>query len=97
MNSTTVKKDAALTPKRVGEPVKLLRRIGSATVEITVHFSNTSHETLEDKLLRLIQGSREIEDFVGRGGATERSGCPAKDGRSEAQSATTKREVLDRD
>ena len=47
--------DAAKTPKREGEPVKLLRRIGSTTVEITVHFSNKSQETLEDKLLRMIE------------------------------------------
>ena len=37
------------------EPVKLLRRIGSTTVEVTVHFSNTSTETLEDKVLRMIE------------------------------------------
>jgi hypothetical protein len=41
------------------EPIKLLKRIGSATVEVTVHFSNTSRETLEDKLLRIIE--REVE------------------------------------
>ena len=60
MNSTAVRIDAVKTPKREGEPVKLLRRIGSATVEITVHFSNTSRETLEDKLLRMID--REVSD-----------------------------------
>ena len=60
MNDATVNNDAALTPQREGEPVKLLRRIGSATVEVTVHFSNTSHETLEDKLLRMIE--REVLD-----------------------------------
>ena len=42
------------------EPVKLLRRIGSTTVEVTVHFSNTSRETLEDKLLRMIE--REVDN-----------------------------------
>jgi len=62
MISTTVvapKKsaDAATTRGRNAhaEPVKLLRRIGSTTVEITVHFSNKSQETLEDKLLRMIE------------------------------------------
>ena len=44
--STTVKKDAAKTPKREGEPVKLLRRIGSTTVEVVIHYSNTESETL---------------------------------------------------
>ena len=37
------------------EPVKLLRRIGSATVEITVHFSNSSKETMADIVNRLIE------------------------------------------
>jgi len=60
MDSTAVIIDAAKTPKRKGEPVKVLRRIGSATLEITVHFSNTSRETLEDKLLRMID--REVSD-----------------------------------
>ena len=41
------------------EPVKLLKRIGSATVEVTIHFSSTSAETLEDKLLRIIE--REVD------------------------------------
>ena len=43
------------------EPIKLLRRIGSTTVEITVHFSNTIKETLEDKLLRMIE--REVDSI----------------------------------
>ena len=61
MNSTTAVTSAAATAViDEREPVKLLRRIGSATVEITVHFSNTSNETLEDKLLRMIE--REVLD-----------------------------------
>ena len=60
MNCTTVKRDAAKTPKCAGEPVKLLRRIGSTTIEVTVHFSNTSKETMEDKLLRMIE--REVSE-----------------------------------
>jgi hypothetical protein len=59
MNDATVKKDVAMTAQMGREPVKLLRRIGSTTVEVTVHFSNTSKETLEDKLLRMI--GREVE------------------------------------
>ena len=60
MNSTTViapvkGADAAKTPEREGEPIKLLRRIGSTTVEVTIHFSKTNTETLEDKLLRLME------------------------------------------
>ena len=55
---TTAVTSAAKTPI-VAEPVKLLKRIGSATVEVTVHFSDTSKETLEDKLLRIIE--REVD------------------------------------
>jgi hypothetical protein len=62
MNSRTVNIDAAKTQgeNANAEPVKLLKRIGSATVEITVHFSNTNKETLEDKLLRMIE--REVRE-----------------------------------
>jgi hypothetical protein len=46
--------------KADAEPVKLLERIGSTTFEVTIHFSSTSKETMEDKLLRLIE--REVRD-----------------------------------
>ena len=62
MNSTTViKNNAAATARKGREPVKLLRRIGSTTYEVTVHFSNTStsKETMEDKLLRMME--REVD------------------------------------
>ena len=62
MISRTADIGAAMTPKREGEPAKLLRRIGSTTVEVTVHFSNTSKETLEDKLIRMIE--REVDNGV---------------------------------
>lgn len=47
----------ARTPERSvqAEPVKLLRRIGSTTYEVTVYFSKTSRESMEDKILRLIR------------------------------------------
>jgi len=57
MNTTS--KNLAVTPQK-SEPVKLLRRIGSTTVEITVHFSNKDNETLEDKFLRLME--REVRN-----------------------------------
>jgi len=53
--SATAEKCVATTSVKKSEPTKLLRRIGSMTVEVTVHFSNTSKETLEDKLLRMIE------------------------------------------
>jgi hypothetical protein len=53
--NATAETSAAKTPKCEGEPVKLLRRIGSTTVEVTVHFSKTSKETMGDKILRMIE------------------------------------------
>jgi orotate phosphoribosyltransferase-like protein len=41
------------------EPVKLLRRVGSTTVEVTVHFSKTSKETMADIVRRLLE--REVD------------------------------------
>ena len=55
---TTAVKSAAGTRERV-EPVKLLKRIGSTTFVVNVHFSDKSKETMGDKLLRLIE--REVE------------------------------------
>jgi hypothetical protein len=59
MNSTTVKNDAARTPKQA-EPVKLLRRIGSTTYEVTVHYSNTNKTTMADIVRRVLE--REVDN-----------------------------------
>ena len=37
------------------DPPKFSKRIGSTTYIVSVHFSQTSKETVEDKLLRLIE------------------------------------------
>lgn len=37
------------------EAPKFTRRIGTKTYEVRVHFSKTSKETMQDKILRLIQ------------------------------------------
>ena len=37
------------------EPVKMRRRIGSTVYDISIHFSDTSKETMNDKILRLIR------------------------------------------
>ena len=37
------------------EPVNLYRRIGSTNYKVTIHFSTTSRETINDKILRLIK------------------------------------------
>jgi hypothetical protein len=48
-------KTAAMMPEQRAESLKLLKRIGTTTFEVSVHFSETSKETLEDKILRLIE------------------------------------------
>jgi len=45
-----------------GEPVNLLKRIGSTTYVVSVHFSKTSKETMEDKILRLME--REVNKIA---------------------------------
>ena len=44
------------------EPLNLLKRIGSTTYKVSVHFSETSKETMEDKLLRLME--REVNKIA---------------------------------
>ena len=44
------------------EPMKFSKRIGSTTYVVAVHFSQTSSETIEDKLFRLIE--REVENVA---------------------------------
>jgi hypothetical protein len=42
------------------EPLTLRKRVGSTTYVVSVRFSRTSRETLQDKLLRLIE--REVRN-----------------------------------
>ena len=44
------------------KPVIMLKRIGSTTYQVAVHFSQTSHETMNDKVTRMIH--REVEREV---------------------------------
>ena len=53
---------AALTSHIGSEPVKLLKRIGSTTVEVTVHFCDSSKETMADIVSRLIE--REVDKIA---------------------------------
>ena len=46
---------AATSADKRSEPVKLLKRIGSTTFVVSVHFSKTSTETMQEKILRLIE------------------------------------------
>lgn len=49
----------ASAPSTVDEsvktPVVITKRIGPTTYKVSVHFSNSSKETIDDKLLRLIE------------------------------------------
>jgi hypothetical protein len=56
MNTTS--KKTAMTPVK-SEPIKLLRRIGSTTYEVTVHYSNTGKDTMADILRRVLE--REVD------------------------------------
>ena len=51
----TATKGVAVNPV-VGQakPHKILKRIGSTNYEVSIHFSQTSKETIEDKMLRLM-------------------------------------------
>ena len=52
----TTKQSATMpTENKSAEQINLRKRIGSTTFEVAVHFSGTSQETLEDKLLRIIE------------------------------------------
>lgn len=54
MNSNNVIRDAAMKPSRA-EPVKLLKRIGSTTYEVTIHFSDNGKDTMADIVRRIIE------------------------------------------
>ena len=45
----------AVAGRKNAEPQVLLKRVGSTNFIVSVHFSQTSKETLEDKLLRLME------------------------------------------
>ena len=56
-----------LTPEstsRPDKPVILLKRIGNTTFKIAVHFSQTSNETMSDKISRMIQNDIAAERSV---------------------------------
>jgi len=42
------------TKGTAAKPHKILKRIGSTNYEVSIHFSQTSKESLEDKMLRLM-------------------------------------------
>lgn len=52
---TTIAVNSAVPKPKQAEPVTLQRRIGSTTYQVAVHFNVNSKETMEDKVLRLLQ------------------------------------------
>ena len=46
---------SAATTRESAEPPKYEKRIGNTVYRVSVHFSQTSTETVEDKLLRLME------------------------------------------
>ena len=58
MKTTTAVKSPAKTASRMSErePLMLQKRIGSTVYSVSIRFSDKTTETLEDKLLRMIEG-----------------------------------------
>ena len=57
--------NTAVPPEKISppdKPVIMMKHIGSTTYQVAVHFSKTSHETMSDKISRIIQ--RETESVV---------------------------------
>jgi hypothetical protein len=52
---TTVNSAARTQGNAHAEPVKIVKRIGSTTFVVAVHFSQTDRETIQDKVKRLIE------------------------------------------
>jgi hypothetical protein len=54
MNNTDTTINAPVKAKETAQP-DLVKRIGNTTYEVKIHFSETSKETLTDKVMRLIR------------------------------------------
>lgn len=47
--------ESAATTRESAPPPKFTKRIGSTTYVVSVHFSKASTDTIEDKILRLLE------------------------------------------
>ncbi|GHV19322.1 hypothetical protein FACS18949_01740 [Clostridia bacterium] len=54
MQAVNLQTAAATSAKSKSEPAKFAKRIGSTTFLVSVRFSETATETVEDKILRMI-------------------------------------------
>ena len=52
----------SVEPQKSQKTLTMLKRIGSTTFEVAVHFSETSNETMADALCRLLE--REAEKIA---------------------------------
>ena len=50
------------TPENSRIP-KIVRRLGNTTYEVHVHFSETSKETMKDKMVRIISNDIRLADM----------------------------------
>ena len=55
VDGVNLKNQKEITPQ---EPYRFTKRIGSTTYRVGVHFSETSKETLNDKIMRLVRNDK---------------------------------------
>ena len=56
------KQAASRAEKHEQQPMRLTRRIGQTTYQVSVHFSETSKETVGDKIIRLIKNETQSSE-----------------------------------
>lgn len=56
------KQEASRTENYEQQPMRLTRRIGQTTYQVSVHFSETSKETMGDKIIRLIKNETQSSE-----------------------------------
>ncbi len=56
-------KDNTTRPVNQQEPPTITRKIGRTTYDVQIHFSDTSKETMTDKIMRLIKNDCENARF----------------------------------
>ncbi|QNM04435.1 transposon-encoded TnpW family protein [Qiania dongpingensis] len=54
-NITTATESAAPITAPEAEPFALVKKIGKTTYKVRIHFSTTSHETMSDKIKRMLK------------------------------------------
>lgn len=56
------KQEAGRAKNHEQQPMRLTRRIGQTTYQVNVHFSETSKETMGDKIIRLIKSETQSSE-----------------------------------